>query len=131
MRPMAGSSDTYHEPLDKLSSTTQDMHRALVSLQEELEAVDWYQQRADATVDAELKAILLHNMREEIEHASMVIEWLRRRHPDFEKNLRTYLFKDNGILQVEAADRAANGKAESNMGRPQQMGLTIGTMKGD
>ena len=80
---MAGSSDTYHESLDKLSSTTQDMHRALVSLQEELEAVDWYQQRADATEDAELKAILLHNMREEIEHASMVLEWLRRNHPDF------------------------------------------------
>jgi len=70
---MAGSSDTYHEPLDKLSPTTQDMHRALVSLQEELEAVDWYQQRADACEEPELKAILLHNMREEIEHASMVL----------------------------------------------------------
>ena len=77
---MAGSSETYHEPLEKLSPATQDMHRALVSLQEELEAVDWYQQRADACGDAELKAILLHNMREEIEHASMVIEWLRRHH---------------------------------------------------
>jgi ferritin-like protein len=128
---MAGSSDTYHEPLDKLSSATQDMHRALVSLQEELEAVDWYQQRADACEDAELKAILLHNMREEIEHASMVLEWLRRRHPDFEKNLRTYLFKDNGILQVEAAEQAANRTAGTNAGRPQHTGLTVGTMKGD
>jgi ferritin-like protein len=128
---MAGSSDTYHEPLDKLSSTTQDMHRALVSLQEELEAVDWYQQRADACEDAELKAILLHNMREEIEHASMVLEWLRRRHPDFGTHLRTYLFQDKPILQVEVADRAANGKAQADAERPQHTGLTVGTMKGD
>jgi uncharacterized protein len=128
---MAGSSDTYHEPLDKLSSTTQDMHRALVSLQEELEAVDWYQQRADATEDAELKAILLHNMREEIEHASMVLEWLRRNHPDFGAHLRTYLFQEKPILDIEAVNQASNGKAEPNAGRPQRMGLTIGTMKGD
>jgi hypothetical protein len=128
---MAGSSDTYHEPLDKLSPTTQDMHRALVSLQEELEAVDWYQQRADACGDAELKAILLHNMREEIEHASMVIEWLRRRHPDFERHLRTYLFQDRPILAVEEADRDSNGKAEANAGRPQRSEMTVGTMKGD
>ncbi len=128
---MAGSSDTYHEPLDKLSSTTQDMHRALVSLQEELEAVDWYQQRADACEDAELKAILLHNMREEIEHASMVLEWLRRNHPDFATYLRTYLFQEKLILAVEEADQAANGKATPNTGRPQRMGLTVGTMKGD
>jgi ferritin-like protein len=128
---MAGSSDTYHEPLDKLSSTTQDMHRALVSLQEELEAVDWYQQRADACADAELKAILLHNMREEIEHASMVLEWLRRNHPDFARHLRTYLFQEKPILAVEEADQAANGKAAPTAGRPQRMGLTVGTMKGD
>src|SRR6266567_5329155 len=101
---MAGSSDTYHEPLDKLSSTTQDMHRAVVSLQEELEAVDWYQQRADATEDAELKAILLHNMREEIEHASMVLEWLRRNNADFDRQLRTYLFREGAITELEKSD---------------------------
>src|SRR5215510_109119 len=128
---MAGSSDTYHEPLDKLSSATQDMHRALVSLQEELEAVDWYQQRADATEDAELKAILQHNMREEIEHAAMVLEWLRRNHPDFATHMRTYLFQDKPILEIEAVDRAANGHAAPNPGRPPRMGLTIGTMKGE
>jgi ferritin-like protein len=128
---MAGSSDTYHEPLDKLSSSTQDMHRALVSLQEELEAVDWYQQRADATEDAELKAILLHNMREEIEHASMVLEWLRRNNPDFAQHLRTYLFQEKPILEIEAVDRAANGNGTPNTGRPQRLGLTIGTMKGN
>jgi hypothetical protein len=128
---MAGSSDTYHESLDKLSSRTQDMHRALVSLQEELEAVDWYQQRADATEDAELKAILLHNMREEIEHASMVLEWLRRNHADFSQHLHTYLFQQKPILEIEEVDRASNGKGEPTTGRPQHAGLTIGTMKGD
>jgi uncharacterized protein len=128
---MAGSSDTYHEPLDKLSLTTQDMHRALVSLQEELEAVDWYQQRADACEDAELRDILLHNMREEIEHASMVLEWLRRNHPDFATHLRTYLFQEKPILAVEEADQAANGKATPKAGRLQRVGLTVGTMKGD
>jgi uncharacterized protein len=125
---MAGSSDTYHEPLDKLSPATQDMHRALVSLQEELEAVDWYQQRADACGDAELKAILLHNMREEIEHASMVLEWLRRRHPDFQTHLRTYLFQEKPILEIEAVDM---GRTTPTTGSPQRMGLTVGTMKGD
>ena len=128
---MAGSSDTYHEPLDKLSPTTQDMHRALVSLQEELEAVDWYQQRADACEEPELKAILLHNMREEIEHASMVLEWLRRHHPDFEKHLRTYLFQDKPILAVEQVERVSNGNIAMNAVRPQRSSLTVGTMKGD
>ena len=128
---MAGSSDTYHESLDKLSPRTQDMHRAIVSLQEELEAVDWYQQRADATEDAELKAILLHNMREEIEHAAMVLEWLRRNHSDFAQHLQTYLFQQKPILEIEEVDRASNGKGELNAGRPRHTGLTIGTMKGD
>jgi hypothetical protein len=128
---MAGSSDSYHEPLDKLSTTTQDMHRALVSLQEELEAVDWYQQRADACEEPELKAILLHNMREEIEHASMVLEWLRRHHPDFETHLRTYLFQDKPILAIEQVVRVSNGGTAMTAVRPQRSRLTVGTMKGD
>jgi ferritin-like protein len=128
---MAGSSDTYHEPLDKLSPTTQDMHRALVSLQEELEAVDWYQQRADACGEPELKAILLHNMREEIEHASMVLEWLRRHQPDFAQHLRTYLFQDKPILAIEQVERVSNDNTEMNAARPQRSSLTVGTMKGD
>jgi ferritin-like protein len=128
---MAGSSDTYHEPLEKLSSTTQDMHRALVSLQEELEAVDWYQQRADACADAELKAILLHNMREEIEHAAMVLEWLRRNHPDFQRHLRTYLFQEKPILEIEEADTAANGHRKPTLEAPPGRHWTIGRMKGD
>ena len=128
---MAGSSDTYHESLEKLSSTTQDMHRALVSLQEELEAVDWYQQRADACENTELKAILVHNMREEIEHASMVLEWLRRNHPDFQRHLRTYLFQETPILDIEVEDTATTGNGKTTVEAPSARQWTVGTMKGD
>ena len=82
------SNEGYHEPLDSLSKSTRDLHRALVSLQEELEAIDWYKQRADACQDGSLREILLHNMREEMEHAAMVLEWIRRNSPDFDKHLK-------------------------------------------
>jgi ferritin-like protein len=85
----------YHEPLDTLSTETRDMHRALVSLIEELEAVDWYNQRMDACSDDELKAILEHNRDEEKEHASMIIEWIRRKDPKFDHELKEYLFTDH------------------------------------
>jgi hypothetical protein len=98
---MPGASTTFHEETSLLSPQTMNMHRAIVSLQEELEAIDWYQQRADACTDAELKGILLHNKREEIEHASMLLEWLRRNSEDFNKQLQTYLFTDKPILEVE------------------------------
>ena len=87
----------YHEPLDKLSVATMDFHRAVVSLIEELEAVDWYNQRVEACTDAALKAILAHNRDEEIEHASMALEWIRRRNPVFDRELRKTLFKDGPI----------------------------------
>ena len=87
----------YHEPIEELSATTRDMHRAIVSLMEELEAVDWYNQRADACQDPELKAILEHNRDEEKEHASMVLEWIRRHDPDFSGQLRDYLFTEKPI----------------------------------
>jgi len=131
---MASSSAGYHESLDKLSPETQDMHRAIVSLQEELEAADWYQQRAEACGDEELKAILLHNMREEIEHAAMILEWLRRNHPDFSKHLKTYLYTTQPITEVEEEDTAGEAPEStpnadaSPASRPS---LTIGTMKGD
>lgn len=86
-----------HEPIDQLSDETRDMHRAIVSLMEELEAIDWYNQRADACKDAELKAILAHNRDEEKEHASMVLEWIRRRDPRFSKEMKDYLFSDRSI----------------------------------
>lgn len=80
-----------------LSAEPRDMHRAIVSLMEELEAVDWYNQRVDVCTDHELKAILAHNRDEEKEHASMVLEWIRRRDPSFDKELRDYLFTEKPI----------------------------------
>jgi hypothetical protein len=91
------SSVGYHEPASELSDETRDMHRAIVSLMEELEAVDWYNQRADACKDAELKAILMHNRDEEKEHAAMVLEWIRRKDASFSEELRDYLFTDKRI----------------------------------
>lgn len=98
----------YHEPVEELSRECRTMHQALVSLQEELEAVDWYRQRAEACVDEALAEVLLHNMREEIEHASMVLEWLRRNSDDFGEQLKTYLFTDAPITEVE--DLAMGGE---------------------
>jgi len=91
------SNEGYHEPIEQLSAKTRDMHRAIVSLMEELEAVDWYNQRADACVDPDLKAILVHNRDEEKEHASMLLEWIRRSDQKFDKELRDYLFTDKQI----------------------------------
>ena len=91
------ANEGYHEPVEALSAETRDMHRAIVSLMEELEAVDWYNQRMDACKDPELRAILKHNRDEEKEHAAMVMEWIRRRDPKFDKELRDYLFTDKKI----------------------------------
>lgn len=91
------SNEGYHEPVEKLSTATMDMHRALVSLMEELEAVDWYNQRVDAATDPELKKILAHNRDEEKEHAAMVLEWIRRRDPAFDHELKDNLFKEGPI----------------------------------
>ncbi|MBK8510067.1 MAG: ferritin [Candidatus Competibacteraceae bacterium] len=87
----------YHEPIDQLSAPTRDMHRAIVSLMEELEAVDWYNQRVDACHDSGLKAILAHNRDEEKEHAAMLLEWIRRKDPKFDEELKDYLFSDKLI----------------------------------
>lgn len=91
------ANEGYHEPIEKLSAETMDMHRAITSLMEELEAVDWYNQRVDATADPELKRILEHNRDEEKEHAAMVLEWIRRRDPKMDKELRDVLFKGGDI----------------------------------
>jgi len=95
------ANEGYHEPIAELTTETRDMHRAIVSLMEELEAVDWYQQRVDACADPDLKAILAHNRDEEKEHASMVLEWIRRHDPKFDKELRDYLFTDKPIVDLE------------------------------
>lgn len=91
------ANEGYHEPVEKLSAATMDMHRAIVSLMEELEAVDWYNQRVDAAADPELKKILAHNRDEEKEHAAMVLEWIRRRDPSFDHELKDNLFKEGPI----------------------------------
>lgn len=95
------SSTSLHEPESQLSAHTIDMHRAIQSLMEELEAVDWYRQRADATKDEALKKIVLHNAREELEHACMVLEWLRRNDKEVDEQLRKYLFTDGEITEAE------------------------------
>jgi ferritin-like protein len=87
----------YQEPSNELSAAARDMHRAIESLKEELEAVDWYQQRVDICTDDDLRAILAHNRDEEKEHAAMVLEWIRRQDPTFDKELKDYLFTDKPI----------------------------------
>ena len=91
------SSVGYHEPVEELSAVTRDMHRAIVSLMEELEAIDWYNQRADACKDPELKAVLAHNRDEEKEHAAMVLEWIRRQDSVLSKQLKAFLFSRKPI----------------------------------
>ena len=91
------SNEGYHEPIEELSDETRDMHRAIISLMEELEAVDWYNQRVDACTDPELRAILEHNRDEEKEHAAMVLEWIRRQDEAFDDELRDYLFTEEPI----------------------------------
>ncbi|NND45304.1 MAG: ferritin [Xanthomonadales bacterium] len=91
------ANEGYHEPVEELSDETRDMHRAITSLMEELEAVDWYNQRVDACKDKELAEILAHNRDEEKEHAAMVLEWIRRRDPKLDEELRDYLFTEGEI----------------------------------
>jgi ferritin-like protein len=95
------ANEGYHEPVEELSVEARDLHRAIISLMEELEAVDWYNQRIEACKDEELKAILVHNRDEEKEHAAMVIEWLRRNDTKFAAELKDYLFTDKPIAKLE------------------------------
>src|SRR5215213_4653588 len=95
------ASEGLHEASDQLSPDTIDRHRAIASIMEELDAVDWYDQRVEATTDTELAAILAHNRDEEKEHAAMVLEWLRRRDPQLDRHLRTYLFTTQPVLEIE------------------------------
>lgn len=95
------SSEGLHVPREKLRRETLNLHYAITSLIEELEAVDWYRQRADDCDDDELRKILLHNAREEIEHASMALEWIRRSDGEFDKQLKEYLFSKGSITERE------------------------------
>jgi hypothetical protein len=107
----------YHEPWEALSPETKNAHRALKSLMEELEAVDWYNQRADLCDEGELKAVLAHNRDEEIEHACMLLEWLRRTMPVFDEQLRTYLFTKEPITHTEGSAGASDGGADLGIGK--------------
>ncbi len=125
---MPQGSTTFHEAEARLSPRTRDLHRAIVSLQEELEAIDWYQQRVDATEDAELREILAHNREEEVEHAAMVLEWIRRHDADFAAKLKIYLFTEGSIIEREnVAEAASLGAGETN-GRAAPRG--IGSLRG-
>jgi ferritin-like protein len=97
---MATSAE-WHEDYDKMSNQARNFARALKSVQEELEAVDWYNQRAQATDDDQLRRILEHNRDEEVEHAMMALEYLRRTNAVFDKHMRTYLFSQGDITEIE------------------------------
>ena len=128
------SSETLHAPRERLSPETLLLHFAITSVVEELEAIDWYRQRADDTEDGALRDILLHNMREEMEHASMVLEWIRRHNSDFAGHLKTYLFSEGDILAVEEQQTAREVGAAPRKAAPGHDGpggFTIGALKGE
>jgi ferritin-like protein len=129
------ASETLHEDPAKLGPDTIDRHRAISSLMEELEAVDWYDQRVKATSNEELRAILAHNRDEEKEHAAMVLEWLRRQDPVLDEHLRTFLFSERSIVGEEAAmTGGGNGGGGGEAAAPAQAkggdgSLGIGSLK--
>jgi ferritin-like protein len=114
---------SYHEPTAELSPQTRDIHRALATLIEELEAVDWYHQRVDVSDDEELKRILVHNRDEEIEHAAMALEWLRRKMPEFDEELRTYLFTSEPITQIEDVAKQGSDSPVPETGDRDALGI--------
>lgn len=129
------SSESLHIPREKLSQEGRMRHYAITSLKEELDAIDWYRQRADDTEDAELREVLLHNMREEIEHASMLLEWLRRRDPDFARTFDTYLYSEGALTGIERAaehggEAPGGGGGGGEGGDRPDLGFTVGSLKG-
>lgn len=127
---MGTASEVLHEPAEKLKPETIDLHRAIVSLQEELEAFDWYRQRVDASTDPQLRAILEHNMNEEVEHASMLLEWVRRHVPKFDETFKTYLFTEGDISELEDKNGAGE-ESQPAQTRHTKPRTTIGDMKGE
>jgi ferritin-like protein len=134
----------YHEPPEELDARSRDFHRALTSLKEEIEAVDWYGQRVACASSPELKRVLDHNRKEEIEHACMTLEWLRREAPEWDAALRTYLFQQGDIVAIEsekegkeapparrkgASELEANGAARSSGAGAPGRGLGVGSLR--
>lgn len=106
----------YHEPYTELSQETRSIHRAVVTLIEEFEAVDWYRQRTDATEASDLAEIMTHNMNEELEHAAMTLEWLRRTIPHLDAMLRRYLFTEGSIADRERAGPPEPAVSDGSLG---------------
>ena len=121
------SSEGLHEPASALDDATIERHRAIVSVMEELEAIDWYDQRVTASGDPSLSAVLAHNRDEEKEHASMTLEWLRRRDPVLDRHLRTYLFTSGSITEEEVA---AEGGSTPGPEVARGSSLGIGSLRG-
>jgi hypothetical protein len=127
----AMSSENLHVPREVLSQEARLLHYAITSLMEELDAIDWYRQRADDTEDQQLREILLHNMREEMEHAAMVLEWIRRRNSDFAGHLKTYLFTDAPITGIEKVVEQGGGDGGGGGGSDAPgTRTTVGSLKG-
>ncbi len=105
----------YHEPVRDLSSRTRDFTRALITLKEEIEAIDWYHQRVDASDDESLIDIMRHNMHEEMEHACMALEWLRRNMEGWDEKMKTYLFTDEPVTEIEE-EKSGDRKGENDDG---------------
>jgi uncharacterized protein len=126
---MMANSVGYHEPENKLRPETLDNHRALTSMQEELEAADWYDQRVDAATDQGLKDILAHNRDEEKEHFAMLLEWYRRRDAKMDAHLKEYLFTSGSLVALEQANTGGESGAEGAAGSGSGS-LGIGSLKG-
>ena len=126
------SHEGLHEPQELVEEATIDRHRAIVSNQEEFEAVDWYDQRVSATENAELAAVLAHNRDEEKEHAAMTLEWLRRNDPVLDGHLRTYLFTTKPVTEIETEAESAGGSSPGpgTAGPAGSGSLDIGSLKG-
>jgi hypothetical protein len=124
------SSKSLHAPRERLSDETLNLHFAITSLREELDAVDWYRQRADDTEDTTLKELLFHNMREEIEHAAMLIEWIRRSDADFAGCLNTYLFTEGSLLKEGRTATASAHRDAAPGANDTEPGFTIGSLRG-
>jgi ferritin-like protein len=124
------ASEGLHEPQESIQPATIDRHRAIVSIREELEAVDWYDQRVDATGDEALAAVLAHNRDEEKEHAAMTLEWLRRNDPVLDRHMRTYLFTTEPVTEIETEVIAGEGGDPEGDESEGHSSLGIGSLKG-
>ncbi|EFL52079.1 conserved hypothetical protein [Solidesulfovibrio fructosivorans JJ]] len=124
--------DQYHEPVAELSPQDRDFVRALNSVKEEIEAINWYHQRVVVATDPQIKAIMAHNRDEEIEHAVMGLEWLRRNMPVWDENMRTYFFTTGDVTALEDAATGGEGGEGAPAGKPASGGsLGIGSLKGN